>query len=229
MTKNQEAVYVKEFAVRMKLTWVIVEQREAPDFVIQDADARFGLEVTRILSGDLGSGSPARKKEADGEKIVDRIRQAYELRTNTTIDVTFPTRPEQQHVTRFIDALIALEMDSREIGATVKLAIGPDGRAISARRSFHPVWKVADDAVGWVDKRGQAMLQNAVVSKARKISAYQLSSGLHDIRLLVVADRMLNSGKIVVSEEAIIDTCGFSTIYFFSYPVQALLWEKDIG
>jgi hypothetical protein len=82
---------------------------------------------------------------------------------------------------------------------------------------------IVEDAVGWVHTSGDLLLQRAIERKAAKLPTYQKI--IQDVRLLVVADGMLNSGKIRVSAEANIDPMGFSAVYFFSYPVEALSWQ----
>ncbi|MGH6975821.1 MAG: hypothetical protein ACREED_02225, partial [Stellaceae bacterium] len=47
---------------------------------------------------------------------------------------------------------------------------------------------------------------------------YRESVGLNDIRLLVVANRIMNSGKLSLQGRPAFDVQGFQVVYFLSYP-----------
>ena len=84
--------------------------------------------------------------------------------------------------------------------------------------------QIVDDMVGFVDQRPQKMIQNIIDKKDNKISDYRKNAG-EDIRLLLVAEPRLNSGKMILPEEnpSKIDCKGFNKVYFLSSPNK--LWQ----
>jgi hypothetical protein len=48
-----------------------------------------------------------------------------------------------------------------------------------------------------------------------------------DIRLLLVADRIHNSGKLMLDDTAALDTEGFQVVYFFPYPEEVIIFSAQ--
>lgn len=49
---------------------------------------------------------------------------------------------------------------------------------------------------------------------------------MNDIRLLLVADAIQNSGKLRLEPAAAFDSLGFREIYLFPYPEEALILRR---
>lgn len=56
------------------------------------------------------------------------------------------------------------------------------------------------------------------------MTRYREAAG-SDIRLLLVADRILNSGKLLLEERGAYDFHGFRAVYFFPYPEAAIILD----
>ena len=54
---------------------------------------------------------------------------------------------------------------------------------------------------------------------------YKECTGLDDIRLLVVANRIMNSGKLSLQERPALNVRGFQVVYFLSYPESVTVFE----
>lgn len=221
--KRQEALYVEACASQLAKPWSVVTDGEAPDFLIDDAGVRFGLEVTNLFLEDDGRGSAIRWREGLGDKVMQTIRRAYEDQSGITIDLKLPRRPREADAADLVDKLIALKMGDKPVGTRAEFLLA-DGTIGRVQRSFHPSWLVIEDAVGWVDRNGGSLLQALIERKALKLREYERNTG-REIRLLVIADRMRNSGKIEVRSNDRIDTMGFGIVYFFSYPDHVLSWS----
>lgn len=220
--KRQEALYVEACASQLARPWRIVTEGEAPDFLIDDSGVRFGLEVTNLFLEDDGRGSAIRWREGRGDKIMQKIRRAYEDHSGTTIDLKLPRRPKDADAADLVDKLIALKLEDKPVGTRAEFLLS-DGTIGRVQRSYHPSWLVIEDAVGWVDRNGGSLLQALIERKAIKLREYERNVG-GEMRLLVIADRMRNSGKIEVRSYDRIDTMGFAIVYFFSYPDHVLSW-----
>jgi hypothetical protein len=68
-------------------------------------------------------------------------------------------------------------------------------------------------------------IAKAIEIKSKKLPGYKQCSGLDDIRLLIVANRIFNSGKLVLMKPAALDTRGFHVVYFFSYPESVTVFD----
>ena len=79
MNKAQERFFVEEAARSLGLQWEVGEDRESPDFLIDDGRCRFGIEVSELFAGPVGIRGAIRKAaESIYQKTIDRCRRAYE-------------------------------------------------------------------------------------------------------------------------------------------------------
>ena len=58
----------------------------------------------------------------------------------------------------------------------------------------------------------------AVKKKSKDLPRYRQAVGSDDIHLLLVANHINNSGKLVVEEQAQLNLQGFKVVYFYPYP-----------
>lgn len=77
-------------------------------------------------------------------------------------------------------------------------------------------WTYQDDRVGWVAGITTEQLQQQIDKKGIKLAEYK--KRYERVDLLIVANRIMNSGKLELRHEPILKNPGFSNIYFFSYP-----------
>jgi hypothetical protein len=75
-----------------------------------------------------------------------------------------------------------------------------------------------NDRAGRVDRNPTDLIAKEIEKKSEKLPRYKECSGLDDIRLLVVANRIMNSGKLSLEECPALDLRGFQVVYFLSYP-----------
>jgi hypothetical protein len=223
--KNRERHYVEFCARCIGETWTVVDEGEAPDFVLSDGKDTFGLEVTRAFTDSAQGrrGSEVRRREGMAQKSLDRIRRAYLERTGATISVTLAQRPRAAEEAEIVNGLVALGLQDQPIGAVDEFRQRDGTRGI-ARRTPSQVWRIVSDSAGWVDRQGQVQLQRCIAQKAPAVRFYR--PGLADLRLLVVADSMLNSGKLRVDEGAAIDLMGFTHVYFAAYPLEVQTFPR---
>ena len=64
--------------------------------------------------------------------------------------------------------------------------------------------------------------------KSKRLTSYKEAAG-EDVRLLLVANRILNSGKSKLVEKTTIDTRGFHVVYFLSYPESVTVFPEALS
>jgi hypothetical protein len=79
------------------------------------------------------------------------------------------------------------------------------------------------DRVGFVDRDPMPRIAAEVKKKSGKLPQYRQAAD-SDIRLLIVADRINNSGKLTLEEQASLDLLGFTVVYFFPYPEEVTVF-----
>ncbi len=79
-----------------------------------------------------------------------------------------------------------------------------------------------NDQVGFVDRRPHGIIAAAIAKKASSLPRYQDAAG-RDVRLLLVADRISNSGKLALDEDTQFEFHGFRAVYLFPYPENVIV------
>ena len=120
------------------------------------------------------------------------------------------------HMEKVLDFLIAQDLSSRPPGYQVKVNVD-DQLRVFVTRAFRPDWIYVNDRVGWVNRKPKQILVDAIKKKSKHLSDYKKQAG-SDVRLLLVADCIYNSGKLVLEEGIKLDRQGFQVIYFYSRP-----------
>jgi hypothetical protein len=68
----------------------------------------------------------------------------------------------------------------------------------------------------------------AIAKKAGELTRYRSAAG-DDVRLLLVANRINNSGKLELEAGAQFDFHGFNAVYLFPYPEDAIALDDASG
>ena len=201
----------------------MLEPRERPDFIVTEGERRFGLEVTNVFQDRSDeNGSDLRRSEGQAQKIVADIRREYESRSGgLAIKVEFMQRPKATDAEDIVTKLLGLNLASRPIGERHTICTQA-GSEIFARRYRWPEWTSIPDRVGWVVQNASEQLQACIAKKAAELPCYRAAAG-DDVRLLVVADRTLNSGKLLVPSPEPIKPMGFRTVYFLTHPLEVVV------
>jgi hypothetical protein len=72
------------------------------------------------------------------------------------------------------------------------------------------------------------MIADAIEKKSKELTRYKDAAG-SDIRLLLVADRIHNSGKLFLDERVPFEFHGFHTVYLFPYPESVVILDDHMG
>lgn len=231
--KQQERFFAAEAARRLGKVWNLGEDREQPDFVAIECGVRFGLEVTEIFKGLQGpSGSALKAHESSTRRVVSSLQRKYESVSDVPLTVKFVGNMEPDNLATVVPALVAQDLQSKPLGyhfihdTTVLL---PN----HARLRVHVTkwkrnWFSVNDRVGFVDLHPQAIIATAIELKAKNLTRYKAASG-NDVRLLLVADHISNSGKLRLEGASNFAFHGFSAVYFFPYPESVIVLPESIG
>ncbi|MFN2259945.1 MAG: hypothetical protein ABR601_08935 [Parasphingopyxis sp.] len=190
--------------------------RERPDFLVETPAEKFALEVTEVIAGPITKkGASARQVERANQKWLDSIRQTYESLSSAKLHLRYSGTATQRAEREIVQRLLSENFASKPLLYRLKQTLS-DGK-IWVTNEFASRWVFLKDRVGWVS-HDPTFLDRSIEHKAKKLAAYRR---LHDdVRLLVYADRGLNSGKISLEHLTDIQMHGFNGIYFLSYPAE---------
>jgi hypothetical protein len=222
LKKKRERFFVEEAARFLGKTWYLGGNREHPDFVVTDGGQQFGLEVCEIFMGPQGyAGSAMKAKESAKQRSVNALRLEYEAIVNSPLTVKFVGDMSADNLATVVPALVAQDLSSKPTGHQVVLDSG-NGLRVHVTKAFRPDWYSVNDRVGFVDRNPQNIIADAIEKKAKELTRYMDTAG-SDIRLLLVADRIQNSGKLILEEQVAFDFNGFHAVYFFPYPESVIM------
>lgn len=226
--KRRERFFVEEAARLLGTTWILEEDRERPDFIITEGGQRFGLEVCEIFTGPQDhAGSSMKRMESDTHRDIEALRREYERLTQTTLRVQFVGNITPENTITIVPALVAEDFVTKPVGHHVIIDRG-NGLRMHVTKAFRPEWFSINHRVGWVDRNPLPIITDVIKKKSNELDRYRAAAG-PDVRLLLVADRIHNSGKLMLEDGAVLDTEGFQVVYVFPYPESVMIFagERD--
>jgi hypothetical protein len=99
---------------------------------------------------------------------------------------------------------------------------------VHVTKAHRPDWYSVNDRVGFVNRNPHGIIADAIMKNADELPRYKQIAGI-DVRLLLVADRISNSGKLMLDKGAQFDLRGFNTVYLFPYPEDVIILESANG
>jgi hypothetical protein len=230
--KKEERFYAEQAARSLGKTWVLNDVREHPDFVVIEDGQQFGLEVTELFIGPQGAaGSAMKANEARGQRVLDDLRRKYESHPNSApLSVRFVGNMEPDNLATVIPRLLEEDLASKPVGhhfvhdTTLKHPFRNRLR-VHVTRSTRPRWFNVLDQVGFVDRVPHGIITSAIAKKATELARYTQAAG-DDIRLLLVANQINNSGKLALNDRAEFNFRGFSGVYLFPYPEDVIVLDS---
>lgn len=232
--KNEEIMYAKETGKLLGESWIVEPSPDEvhwPDLIVTTKSGKFGLEVTEIFLDGMDKepegytkkigGSPKKKDEKTSKLKVKELADAYyklssdSIRVNLLGDIT-------QH-DRILNAMMGVVkrpmFEQGEIepydGCKIYIKKNPN----SEQFKEYKFWQYVSDSVGWVSDINRELIEWAINDKAQKLPKYTMN--ILDVRLLLVSDRIYNSGKARLEEDIVVSSSGFSHVYYCSFPEEA--------
>lgn len=232
--KQRERFFVEQAIRSLGVGWTIHEEHDPPDFIIADGDHHhFGLDVADIFVGDQNErGSMMKRGKSETQQALNALRLQYEAKTGINLIVKFLGRIAPDTLGMVVTELVALDLASKPLAhqTTAEILVGFEAPLkLFVTRSERSNWFSVGDQVGWIVQRPEEIVAAEIEKKGKKLLQYRSVAG-DDVRLLLVADRIKNSGKIAHEVEGAFDFHGFNAVYLFPYPENAIaLREAQSG
>jgi hypothetical protein len=224
LQKERERFFVERAAELLGKSWRLSLDCEHPDFIVTEGAQQFGLEVCEIFTGPQSrAGSLMKEMESKTQRAVNALRREYEAITKIPLRVKLVGNICAENMTTVVPALVAEDLASKPIGHHVVID-EDNGLRVHVTKAFRAEWFSVNDRAGWVDRDPIRYIADVIENKSKKLQRYRKTAG-PDIRLLIVANRYYNSGKLLLEKRAELDTRGFRVVHFFSYPESVTVFE----
>lgn len=219
--KELEKIYAAKVANLLGESWEISgaeDEENWPDLNVDHQGKKFGVEVREIFLDEAPKkGSRMKSDERFNIKALAKIAEMYYQQSDNSISVN--TLGSFKNVKQILLALLATAESLKELDQA-RVEVGKDCVAYVRRLpgSFgkYTRWTHVPDRTGWVHNLDLPYLEHQIAEKATKLEKYQRNH--KEVRLLLVANRMYNSGKISVTNIINVDGKGFAEVYLLSYP-----------
>ncbi|MFZ1962915.1 MAG: hypothetical protein WAU78_05515 [Roseiarcus sp.] len=232
LQKKRERFFAEQAARLMGENWNLGDDdREHPDFIVTGSGQQFGLEVTQIFVGaQSDAGSTLKAKESNTQRVITALQREYESIENVPLIVKFVGNMEADNLATVVPALVAQDLPPKPTCYQFvhDTTVAHPARArlrVHVTKALSPNWYSVNDRVGFVDRNPHSFIAHAIEKKANELTRYKEAAG-SDIRLLLVADRINNSGKLMLDEGAQFDLYGFKTVYLFPYPEAVIVLKS---
>jgi len=215
--KVQERIYAEKAATLLTANWMLVDIPEPLDFEIRTPTEKFGLEVRQIfVDAEVSYGSPAKYSEAKTLHTVSHLAKRYYESGGPPLSAKFRGILSSANSGAVLKCMIA---SAPAYPGPVTTLEAPQVKVYMRRlpSSFvrYSRWTFVNDKVGWLRRVSTPELQHAINRKAGNLALYKRK--YDNIDLLLVADRMFNSGKLILGGLPTLSNPGFRNIYFMSY------------
>ncbi|MDH4226257.1 MAG: hypothetical protein OEV59_00685 [Deltaproteobacteria bacterium] len=221
--KEEEVFYAQAAGKLLCANWDITEplnEKEWPDLVVKSDKGEFGLEVRHIFSDESDSGSIKKQSESKSRGVVEELANAY-YRSEDKLAVPIKAQflgdidNEEELLSCIVENVKGMaELEQKRCepykGCVVYIRRLPD------MWKKEREWVYVPDKVGWVRTVDRVSVESIIREKAENLPKYKMH--MKDVRLLLVADRMFDSGKIYFPSDFSCDIGGFKVVYCFSYP-----------
>lgn len=223
--KELEKIYAMKAGELLDETWNVEpspDEASWPDPIVTTELGKFGVEVREIYLDESIKGSTRKANEKNNLKNIKKSADAYYKVNCSSIKADLLGNIE--HHDRLLKAIIAevpqlSEFEQKRIepysGCVIYIRKLPDQLGEYKR------WNYVSDKVSWVSNMDKDVIDRAIVEKAKNLSKY--TEKISDIRLLLVSDRIYNSGKARLMNEITFNARSFNKIYYLSYPDE--VWQ----
>ncbi|MEX2454085.1 MAG: hypothetical protein WD470_05245 [Rhodospirillaceae bacterium] len=220
--KAFERFIAEEAAKALPKKWCLGPDRENPDFIVTEDESQFGLEIVEIFTGPQDEhGSHRRRAESETQRVVNALRAEYEKKDDTPLFVKLVGDMHRDNLEAVVPTLHELNLAAESPSHQVRFEVvkGPAKLSVYVTRGLQRAdWYCVNDRAGWVNHNPVERITDVINRKAKNLPRYRKDAGLDDIRLLVVANQRMNSGKLRLEEHPVLDLQGFQIVYFFSFP-----------
>jgi len=218
--KYTELAYAKKAGELFGEIWKVEttpDERDWPDLIVSTGKEKFGLEVREIYLDETEKGSLKKVDESKNRKIIQELANSYYKSNSAPIKVDILgnlTDPEKILAT-IIKSVPQLSVsDQKEIEVEDGCRIYID--RIPDQFGEYKNWNYISDKVGWVETIDKDIINKFITMKAAKLTKYK--KNISDVRLLLISDRLNNSGRAKLQDGLKFNKQGFTEVYYLSYP-----------
>ncbi len=228
LKRQRERLYLEAFLGQIgwhhhRIAW----GPDPPDFLLETGDEIIAVEMTQLYKDEGLRGSPVKAAEGERAKFLRQLASEYYAQGGRPLLVKamVPGIPDPRAVAalaaRLHECRPTVAWDTTEFEAKVGgleharfyLRALPDEQARYSR------WECITDAVGWVRPLSVELIAERIQEKAEKLQEYLKAADR--VMLLLVADRLLNSGKLEFAPTGTrLPTCGFSEVHLLMFPLR---------
>lgn len=227
--KEGERFFVEKAAKLLGKGWCLGPDRENPDFIVTEGAEQFGLEVCEIFTGPQNRlGALMKRAESKTQRDVNALQGEYEAKEKIPLIVKFVGDMCDENMAVVLPALTEKDLSTKPFGYQ-DIIEADEGKAklrVHITRALQANWFSVNDRAGWVERDPIDRITKEIEKKSEKVPRYKECTGLDDIHLLVVANRIMNSGKLSLRELPALDVRGFQEVYFLSYPESVAVFER---
>jgi hypothetical protein len=205
--KQRERFMLECFIKAAKLDVQIIDEREAPDFVVRANSQLVGVEVTELFISNDSHGSTAQAKEAISSRIATKAQHLYQAAGGSPAHITVCFAPglnlrnlnRDKTAEALCHFVLGLNLSLwQRVDRRPEELNGPLPDEISLIHALGvPTFDMAHWGVaraGWVAPLVLSPVQQRIDEKAKRISKYQET--ISENWLLIVADAMRPSSLI---------------------------------
>lgn len=220
LQKQLEIVYATKAGELLNDSWQVEaapDEANWPDLIVRVASGIFGLEVREIYLDETKGGSAKKARETYNRELITDLARTYYECSSIPIKVDVLGKIGQQESFSRV-----LSDEASHLSVFDKVRLEPYYGCVAyvtrlpEQFQNYRRWTYIDDQVGWIASIDKSPLERVIVQKAKKLVKY--SSQISDVRLLIVSNRIYNSGKASLTSEMLCNANGFTFVYYLSYP-----------
>lgn len=222
-SKILERTFVEGFLPRFRPGYVILEERESPDFLVSDGQKRFSLEVAQVFRDQSPAGSPTKAAESRRMQYLRSLASDYYSRSGLPLLVTANIPDRFSLDTSIVADRLKIERPSvpwdrsrfEMSGATFYLT------SLRLEAGSYLRWRCVNNSVGWQGWLTAADIEHIIVDKASKLPSYR--TAVARVELLLVVDAECTSGMIRWREGTPNPSShGFDAIHLYFHPTEVM-------
>lgn len=230
--KQSEILYAKNLSKDMGYNWSVEippNEDDWPDLLIKTANDVFGLEVRDMYVDESRKGSVEKRDESFRIDLLKELANKYYEKKDVPILLEMQGPFHKEHVDKILEYIISTDFQEWE---TIEHDISIDANKTTLFVERLPItfraysrWSCMDDTIGWVERISEGKIEKLVKEKSMNINKYR--KNINKVSLLIVANRINNSGKLLLEKKRKINTHGFDRVYFYMHPVESVVYDSD--
>ncbi len=165
--------------------------------------------------------------ELKTQRRVNDLQLEYEAIASIPLIVKIVGDMSATNMATVVSALVAEDLSSKPVGHHF-IFDSHSGLRVHVTKAFRSDWYSVNDRAGFVDRNPGKIITAAIEKKAKELTRYTGAAG-PDVRLLLVADCIQNSGKLMLKSPAAFGFQGFTAVYLALYPEFVIALDEAVA